>query len=140
MIAITEERVLKRVAALSAAEHYYSARPSGDDAAGVWRAPLFGPGRHPLVGVWVEDACGDVMGRRAGGTVRADYDGGRLMLSLKSRYADSEGDIARPLEELIAADVWRRIASQTAPEAAERSAARCEMLRHRVLCLLAAGQ
>lgn len=136
MITITEERVLNRVAALSAAEHYYSAPGSGKDASEVWRAPLFGPSRHPLVGVWVEDACCDVIGLLAGWTRYADYADGELTLGLKGVYAGREDALARSLEELVAADVWRRIAAQTAPEASERSATRCEMLRHRVLCRL----
>lgn len=136
MIEISKSEIIRLVAALSAAEHFYSARGSADNSADVARPPMFTDSRAGLVSLWVEDACCDLMARLIGWASGSEYDGTRLRITLRGQYAAREDVILPAMRQTLALDVWRRMAAHTAPDVAERATQRMESAAERMLCLL----
>lgn len=140
MIEISKSEIIRLVAALSTAEHFYSARGSADNAADVARTPLFVESRAGLVSLWVEDACCDLMARLIGWATESGYDGTRLVIALRRQYAAREDMILPAVRQILALDVWRRMTAHTSPDVADRATQRMERAAERMLCLLMSRQ
>lgn len=136
MIEISKETIVKKIAALSAAEHYYSRIPDGAPAGEAHRAPLFTEKRAPLVEHLLEEACRSLAARLSGWAVQAEYGDGYFILELRYPYSKREEKIRPVLTDIIALDVWSRISAELAPAASGRAASRKEVLEDRLIISL----
>lgn len=133
---IKRSEVMERVGAESVASHYFSAPESGKNHEDVRRVALLRESRYPLVNQWADEAMERVMARLCGWCDGISIMQGTLKINLIGQYAVRENMVRMAAMEMMAADVWQRIAEQQFPEKGAEALKRLERAEDRLMSLM----